>query len=578
MKIYFRILAALTILSSLVACIDEADVEFALDTDTIEIGPEGGSRLLKVSSSESWTASTQQPWITVSPANGRGSANCRVIIDSTLLRADEKPREGTVFINGETESRSFKIIQSGFDYQIVLDRKEVNVPDFAEYSKRSFEVKIKTNVTEFEIQVPDSMTTSLKPSVTKVTAPLDRGARPREVTVKFEWQVSSKPWERLAGVKFKPVDNIQIAPALHDTLAFCQGAAPKIVEGTVEGDSLALLGINRSLGVWTEFDTSEKMEHWTGIEVWKTKDKRNGRVKSASFAAFTTKEGLPYEVQFLTAAEELSFYGNTNTFLLNDLDCGEYICMLGDNLKRLTIGAYGLTSLHEDFSKLKNLTYLNLEANNFQKIPEVINENTFPELNALMLNGNIRYTVSDLSNEIRENIGGFVEEEKFPIELLAWNKLDTLRLSANYLQGTLPTDQEMIDYLTSLGRSPEYWVVGKPKEPDEYGICIRDSLAVENPSDFFQQTENQNIPKVLPRATFFAINLNRLTGELPKWLLYHPKLDLWFPDLLVWSQEGKDKAGNLAMFSNAPTNMQEYYKIYDRKKYNPKNYSEEDAE
>ena len=306
MKIYFRIFATLMLLGTLVGCIDEADVEFALDMDTIEIGPEGGSRLLKVTSSESWTASTQQPWITVSPANGRGTANCKVIIDSTLLRSDEKPREGTVFINGETESRSFKIVQKGFDYQIVLDKKEVNVPDFAEYDKRSFEVKIMTNVEEFRIQIPDSMSTSLKSSVRTVKTPLDRGARPREVTVRFEWQVSSKPWERPTGVKFIPVDG-SINVSRHDTLAYCQGSAPKIIEGTVEGDSLALLGINRSLGVWTEFDTSEKMEHWTGIEVWKTKDERNGRVRSASFAAFTTKEGIPYEVQFLTAAEELSF-------------------------------------------------------------------------------------------------------------------------------------------------------------------------------------------------------------------------------------------------------------------------------
>lgn len=568
MKIYFRIFATLMLLGTLVGCIDEADVEFALDMDTIEIGPEGGSRLLKVTSSESWTASTQQPWITVSPANGRGSANCKVIIDSTLLRSDEKPREGTVFINGETESRSFKIVQKGFDYQIVLDKKEVNVPDFAEYDKRSFEVKIMTNVEEFRIQIPDSMATSLKSSVRTVKTPLDRGARPREVTVRFEWQVSSKPWERPTGVKFIPVDG-SINVSRHDTLAYCQGSAPKIIEGTVEGDSLALLGINRSLGVWTEFDTSEKMEHWTGIDVWKTKDERNGRVRSASFAAFTTKEGIPYEVQFLTAAEELSFYGNTNTFLIDDLDCGEYICKLGDNLKRLTIGAYGLSALHEDFKNLKNLTYLNLESNNFQKIPEIINPDTFPQLNALMLNANTRFTVSDLSNEIRENIGGFVEEEGFPIRLLAWDKLDTLRLSANYLQGTLPSDDEIETYFESIGKEVEYW---RNAPNERYDIHLKDSIITDN--RFFEEND---IPVVMPRALFFAINLNRLYGELPNWLLYHPKLDLWFPDLLVWSQEGKAKNGQLAKFDNAPTNMTYYYdELFDKKKYNPKNFTEKE--
>ena len=81
----------------------------------------------------------------------------------------------------------------------------------------------------------------------------------------------------------------------------------------------------------------------------------------------------------------------------------------------------------------------------------------------------------------------------------------------------------------------------------------------------------------MPRALFFAINLNRLYGELPNWLLYHPKLDLWFPDLLVWSQEGKAKNGQLAKFDNAPTNMTYYYdELFDKKKYNPKNFTEKE--
>jgi len=566
MNKYNKILMAALLIFMAVACAPESDLELALDLDRIEIGPEGGARILNVSSSEHWVASTQEPWITISPANGRGTAQCKVMIDSTLKW--EEKREGKVFINGANSSQSFTIVQDGFDYQIVLDKPEVTVPDYAEYGKRSFEVKVKANI-DFDVVVPDSAQNSILKFVKRTKLVLDRDARPREVTLKFDWVVSSRDIVRNVGVKFIPKDGA-VTMGRHDTLAFFQKAAPSMPEDDpVACDSLALLAINRALGVWTEFDTSERMEHWTGIEVWKTKDERNGRVKSASFAAFTTKEGIPFEVQYLTAAEELSFYGNTNTFLIKELDCGPYICLLSD-LKRLTIGAYGLSGLHEDFSNLTGLEYLNLESNNFQKIPDVLNGETFPALHALILNANTRYTVMDLSNETRENIGGFIEEEKFPIRLLAWDNLDTLRLSANYLQGTLPTDEEVMEYFSEIGKPVSYWRT----ELDEVNkINVRDSIA--EGCTFFN---DHDIPKVLPRAEFLAINLNRFHGNLPDWLLYHPKLDLWFPDLLVWSQEGKAADGTMAKFDNAPTNMQYYYDIFVNKKYNPKNYSDDNTD
>ena len=569
MKIYNKILIAFTLFAAVVACVPEADVELTIDVDRIEIGPAGGTRTLRVESSENWVASTEQPWITVSPANGRGTAQCKVIIDSTLKW--EEKREGRVYINGEKGEQSFTIIQDGFDYQIVLDKPEVTVPDFAEYGKRSFEVKVKANV-DFDVVIPDNAQNILK-MAKRTKLNLDRDARPREVTVKFDWVVNSRDIVRNVGVKFEPKQ--QVTMGQHDTLAFFQKAAPSMPkDDPVACDSLALLAINRALGVWTEYDTSEKMEHWTGIEVWKTKDERNGRVRCAEFAAFTTKEGIPFEVRYLTAAEELYFYGNTNTFLIKELDCGPDICTL-TNLRRLTIGAYGLSGLHEDFKNLVGLEYLNLESNNFQKIPEVLNETNFPKLHGLILNANTRYTVMDLSNDTREDLGGFIEEDGFPIRLLAWDNLDTLRLSANYLQGTIPSDEEIKDYFASRGKTVTYWAAERDADgkavKDAYGIALADSIAVDN--KFFE--ENQ-IPVVLPKAEFVALNLNRFYGNLPNWLLYHPKLDLWYPDLLIWSQEGRASNGNMAKFDNAPTNMQYYYdELYVNKKYNPKNYTEE---
>ena len=554
MKIYTRIFIVIAALVSIVACVNEPKVEFGLDTTDIQVGPEGGVRTIKVSSSENWVASTQQPWITISPANGRGTVECKVMIDSTL-KFDEV-REGKVYINGESDSQSFTVRQQGFQYQIIPSELEKNIADYAAFGSRSFEITVKANV-DFKVKVPDNAANWLKP--TKSALVLDRGSRPREVTVKFDWQVNSMPMERIAEVEFVPVESVQMGR--NDGLKVVQKAALPIPVGTVEGDSLALLAVNRSLGVWTEFETSERIENWTGIEVWKTKDERNGRVKSAQFAAFTTKEGIPYEIQYLTAMEELFVFGNSNTFLIKELDCGPYVCML-PQLRRLTIGAYGLTKLHKDFTNLKNLEYLSLESNNFQTIPSELNEENFPKLTALILNANARYTVMDLSNDTRENIGGFVEEEGFPVRMLLWDNLDTLRLSVNYLQGKLPSDEEMVQILSEKNGSVEYW-----RNSD---MNIKDSIAVGN--TFFEEND---VPKVIPEMDFFAINLNRLYGELPKWILYHPKLDQWYPDLLIWSQEGRAKDGNKAGFSNAPTNMNYYYDIFVNKKHNPKNYTEE---
>ena len=558
MKIYNRILTVISAVALAVACVNEPAVEFALDTTDIQVGPEGGVKTFKVTSSENWVASTQQPWITISPANGRGTVECKVMIDSTLKW--NEVREGKVYINSENGSQSFTVSQKGFEYQIIPSESNVNIADYAAYGKRSFEIKVKANV-DFKVQVPDNAINWLKTKKSALT--LDRDARPREVTIQFDWQVNSMPLERIAEVQFIPVKTVEVPG--NDGITVVQKAALPIPVGTVEGDSLALLAVNRSLGVWTEYETTERMENWDGVEVWKTKDERNGRVKSASFAAFTTKEGLPYEIQYLTAMEELFVYGNSNTFLIKSLDCGPYVCQL-TQLRKLTIGAYGLSALHEDFTNLTNLEYLNLESNNFQKIPTELNEENFPKLTALILNANMRYTVSDLSNDTRENIGGFIEEEGFPVRMLLWENLDTLRLSANYLQGPLPSDEEMAELLEQKGRQADklYWRSGDKN--------IKDSIDVNN--TFF---EVNDIPRVMPEMDFFAININRLYGELPKWLLYHPKLDLWYPDLLIWSQEGRARNGNMAGFSNAPTNMNYYYdELFINKKYNPKNFTEEE--
>lgn len=541
---YINIVSVVLAFLVISACQQEEEIAFGVEVGTedgnIKIGPEGGRKTIKVSAQEEWAALTETPWIMVSPANGRGTQECHISIDSTIVNVE---RKGAVRIqNLKTgDKKDFSITQEGFEYQIVLDDPEVEIEDFAGYESRSFDVEVMANV-DFDVVLPSDSENWL--SFTKSELVLDRGVRPRKVKVHFDWKVNSRDTQRAAKVEFKPLEQVEIAR--HDTLNVVQKGAQPIPAGTPAGDSLAVLAISRALNMYTEWNTAEKMEHWNNVRVWKDGPDK-GRVRYVQFFIFNTKEPLPYEVQYLTAAEEIVFYSNANQFL-KSLDTGEYITKL-TQLKRLTIGAYGLTSLHPDFVNLKNLEFLDLSSNCFQTIPEILTQENFPKLHSLILNANQRYSIYDLSNDNRDNIGGFVDDKglrRFK-DILKWNNLDTLRLSVNYLQGEIP--------------DMEY--EGLPEWTFE---DLKDSLATGRTS---LPEELVGLPKVLPDTKFFAINFNRFTGRLPDWLLYHPNLDLWIPYSLIFSQEGKTKEGKNAGFTNEPVSLDYYYNIYPNKKFNP---------
>lgn len=543
-KTIYRIALSAAALVSALACVNEQPVDFEVDTDVIEFAPEGGVKSINISSDDRWVASAQVPWITVSPANGVGSAECRIIVDSALAVTS---RDALVHIENQVtkERKEFQVKQDGFDYQITLAEPTVNLASYAALADRKFNVKVKTNV-PFDVVLPEGASEWIEYEVPAFN--FDRGVRPREVTVKFKWNTNFNQEGREALVAFNPKTQ-GVVPALKHDLKIVQAAAEAIEIG-VKGDSLALIAINQALGCWSTYETSERMEFWEGVEVWQSGENK-GRVKSASFTIFGTKESLPFQVKYLTAAEELYFFGNTNTFLL-DLEPGQHICEL-ENLRKLTIGAYGLVTLPESFKKLRNLEYLDISSNNFQTVPEVLTPENFPKLTALIMNACQRNTIYDLSNTNKSNFGGLYDEmdvdeagrKTFPRRLLMWDKLDTLRLSVNYLEGTIP---DLVD-------DPAF-----PKwTAEEVNAC--DTL----PSVLI------GLPKVLPETDFFAINLNRLHGVLPDWLLYHPKLDLWYPSSLVFMQEGKTTTGISSGFDNEPANLDYYYEHYKNKKYNPAN-------
>ena len=538
----FAALALLGLAS--VSCVEDPVPSFGLDRDSIEVGAEGGNVPFRLESGESWVVRTQEPWLTVSPANGNGSTDCTVMVDSALAFT---PREGVIRIEllSTGERKDIKVSQKGFDYRIDAGTTEFSLANFAPYGERYFELEVQTNV-PFIVDIPSEDRNWL--SCTMPELVLDRGARPRKLKLRFDWEMNYNQSPREVQVRLNPVESgLQVVG--NGVLKVSQQAAETIEIG-VKGDSLALIAINRVLNCMSTYDTSERMEFWNGVTVWKSGPNK-GRVRSANFYLFDTKEGLPFQVQYLTAAEELIFFGNTNTFL-KDLDPGEHICKL-TNLKRLGISAYGLVSLPDALVNLKDLEFLDISGNNFESVPEILCRENFPKLHSLIMNANMRYTFSDLSLATKDNLGGLINESDtcedgsrgFPKRFLRWSELDTLVFSVNYLQGSIP----------SLEDDPDF-----PKwTAEEVHACdtLPDRLI--------------GLPKVLPNTKLLTMNLNRLSGELPDWLLYHPCLDLWVPDALVFPQDGRDAQGNACGFSNTPANLDYYYAEYVNKRYNPKN-------
>jgi hypothetical protein len=86
-KIY--ILLALAFMA--ISCGDDATkVELSVETSNIEMEAVGGVHKVRVTANDRWIASTDNPWITISPANGIGEVTCEFKIDSALTVASRR--------------------------------------------------------------------------------------------------------------------------------------------------------------------------------------------------------------------------------------------------------------------------------------------------------------------------------------------------------------------------------------------------------------------------------------------------------------------------------------------------------
>lgn len=548
LKIALGIFASITLLS---ACgDDDAPVitELTLAKEDVTLGAEGGVETVNVSSPTKWVAKVSVPWLKISPANGLGSTDCEIKVDTTLTNT---VREGIVtFVSENNERKTLAVHQTGYGKMIGLSKETIEVENMGDYDKRFFEISVTSNV-DFTVKVPDGIkwvSVNKQPSIS-----LDYGARPRTVKVRFNWEMNTEPAVRVANISFEP-KNTQEVLEKEAILEVSQKAAPKIDDNR-QGDSIALLIIQEKLRAMATWETSEKMDYWAGVTLWEKTDEgvtaeMIGRLRSVDFRLFNTKEGLPKELSYLTYLERLYLMGNTNTALLPDkFSMGTALADL-KHLKQLVVSGYGIATidvLSELKEPRKTLEYLNLSGNNFVSYPAALSANNFPELKGLEFSGMRRY---DTHYDLRDNVWQANWGLRINIEDLAnlfkWEKLEELSLSYCYIYGQLPDFQ---------------YTYGLRNYTDE-DILANDTLQSASPET---KALLKNTRRILPNLKRFSINLNFMTGQIPNWLMYHPRLTLFDPFTLIFNQDhGYDPNGKVPGFTNVPANTEELYKIYPK--------------
>lgn len=621
------------------SCSDSDDVDIpgglAIDKEQIEIAAEGGSEQLAIAASQNWVANVDEPWLMLTPANGVGSTTATVVVDSTLMNG--RRTTDIVFIGDNGQRRTVSVKQFGYGKQIDVKEPIVEIENSESYDKRAFESLISANVEckigkieySFEGDMTDAEKTENekeregwllnskdenKLTGTNLGIVLDRKARPRSVKFKFRWAMNVVPAVRVAKVHLVPVkDEDQLVDAdgkpIDDViLTVRQKAAPKI-EDNRAGDSLSVIMINQKLGSIATFDSSDNMRNWSGVTLWeatddfvKTHPEALGRVRSVKFSMVNLKSGetLPKEVGNLKFLESFSVAANENN-QIREVKLGDEICSL-KYLKNLTVQAYGLTQLPTNFVKLgSSLETLNLVSNNFNQLSDItniVNEKNFPKLRNLILYAQRRTdVVTNIASLGKKNASGVYVYNNYPIglygkvnagadrqallKLLTWDKLNTLELSYCFLEGELPTDEEMTEALEAAGKATRYSKSDFSTNKKDYldklvGDTCRWLLSgCNNPvtckhkdgSVVSKEVCPDQVPRVLPNCRQLSLNLNFLTGAVPKWILYHPHLVEWTPSIMIFNQQpkGKNSDGAAVGFSNMTEDSYSYDYYYGTK-------------
>lgn len=504
---------------------------FEVDNSQIEAAAHGGKYQITVRSEDEWSVQSPEPWIMLSPANGRGEVECTIHIDSTLTHHERKAE--IRFMSAGNILNKVDVTQKGFEPSIDPQNSSVAIDAYKKRDERWVEVEIKSNV-EFT-----ASTDAQWLSVNDHTLTLDRGARPRTTRLRLDWKMNSDPQAREATITLRP-DSL----GEPTTIVVRQQAGP-LIEDNRAGDSLAVVTIYNKMECWADDVISDKrpMTQWECMRLWQASDESLpcpeavGRVRDLDLSYFNTDDDIPVEIKHLKYLETLSLFGNVNT-MLKDINLCPEIASL-NYLKALRIGAMGLVSLPDNFAELGDtLEELDLNSNNFNTIPKVINRENFPHLKSLIFIANRRSSVSDLRSA--SGMGLQLESDALR-RLFLWEELEELALSYNYIEGSLPN-----------------FTVGRD------GVRAYTAEDVKELGDTLNYAVANQLPRILPNMRSLRLNLNFFTGKLPDWLLYHPHLMEWGAETLVYQQQEKgiDSDGNAVGFENVPTSSEYYFEAY----------------
>ena len=593
MKIINRLILGLAVVAGITtSCKEDDDLNIpgglSLDVEEITVGPEKSFKEIMVKADVNWQASSSTPWISISPANGTGSATCVLNIDSTLTYT---ARTAQVRFNpaGNTP-KILKVTQFGFGKQIILDKPEVELENSDIEDNRYFDVTISTNVQfaiesvnySFAEEVPaedeagmsesDKANWLTLPKESDLNVNLDRGSRPRSVKARFKWEMNAVPYTRVATIKLvaKNSEDQLIDSDGNEIdgvyLTVTQKPAMKI-EDNRAGDSISIVLINQKLQCMYALDVSENMQNWTDVTLWEETDEdlpeeaAVGRVRSLSIAMIDTKETLPQEIKNLKYLESFHVQSNANR-QDREIVLGPEICEL-KYLKKLSITSYGLVELPEEFVKLGGtvdksyvgLEELGLESNNFaslSQITDLVNKENFPKLKYLRLSGCRRTdTLLDMSQMEGGNtwkgihIGMYINLNKANdknefMKLLEWDTLKQLELSYGFIEGELPTDEEMMakfgNYSQYASKHPDADVCTLLTDTCQWLKTSDKAVTVKYDGGEFS-VKGSDVPCVLPNTQVLYLNLNFLTGKVPNWILFHPHLIDWYPESMVFTQE-----------------------------------------
>lgn len=530
--------AALALVASCDDDDDKAVSGFVVEQEEVQFPNDGGTIEIKVATDQTWTAETKNDWCMVSPATGVGNGICIIKADSSYLYKERTGR--VIFYSDKGDVAEVQVKQFGYEPTISFEKTELTIPSYASPEEAYVDVEAIANV-PFEVIIPEEAKVWLsydndKNEPYKYTPST---TIPRKQKFRFKFKTYTDFMEdRVTELQFKQTAKAANraegeSTLITKTVKITQEKAQMIIPSR-EGDSLAVLTIARTMNANLNAVTSRPITHWSDVLVeertydyynpvtgYTKKDTTELRVVGFSLSMMDTEETIPYQIQYLTELETFAAISNINGYR-KSIALGPEITTL-KKLRSISFMGFGISSLPAEMANMKSLEELDLNGNT------ILDLNTIKDV-LLGLKDNLKYldlggnrvaiSVIDLSKDIPKNhtlqsIGMGGDLSNYDWLFRDMYALEDLSLSYNYFYGSIP--------------------------------------ALDNVRD-----------GVLPKMRSLTMNLNRLTGKVPDWILYHPYLACWNPFLLLFNQEGYDNKGTIAGFSNAPTKFSEFPADYNR--------------